>query len=162
MSSIKVEEGKLIIYLEDMIRDETMLRAIAKHAIFNELVLTALASLIVGGEVDWQDGDSPWWIGGSDFGPNFETARVKLAKLAPDGAQKLIEELRRQRDIIKAQSDIYQNRAWTAERLVRWNVEVLKERCRSDERDMTELAEICRRPAHAELDTSKFTGKETP
>jgi hypothetical protein len=153
--STTIKDGKLTIDLQDLVRDEIMLREIAKTALFEKLVLTALASMIVSGEIDWQDGESPWWMGSSDYGPNFEEARVKLAELAPEGAQKLITELQRQRAVVVVQLQAYQSRAWSAERLVRWNIEALNAKCRNDERDMTELREICGRQAHVELDWSK-------
>mgnify|MGYP001561430512 FL=1 len=162
MSAVTVKDGKLIVHLETIIRDETMLREIAKSAIFDELLLTAVISLIVSGEIDWQDGDCPWWIGSSDYGPRFKAMRVKVAALAEPGTQKLLAELRRQRDIVVAQSNVYQDRAWRAERLVKWNNEKLRSWCAHSEQDLADIDAVDRVPAHAEVDTAKFTGEEKP
>lgn len=159
MSAVTIKNGELIVSLETIIRDETVLREITKSAIFDQLLLTAVASLIVSGEIDWQDGDAPWWIGSSDFGPKFEAMRVKVAALAEPGTQQLLTELRRQRDIVVAQSQVYQDRAWRAERLVKWNKEILRQRCAHSEQDLADIAAVDRVPAHAEVDTSKFTGE---
>lgn len=157
----KVIKGELIIDLADLVKqDETLLREVAKNAIFDEFVLKAMASLIVSGEIDWGDGESPWWMGSSCYGPNFEKVRAELVKLAPEGARKLVEEIQRQRDILAESERVYQARAWEAERMLQRFSHAIKT-SGLDEWDAKILHRITReRTAHAEIDWEKIRAQE--
>ncbi len=156
MSAIEIKDGELKVHLSYLIRDETMLREIAKTVLFDELLLVAITSIALTGEVDWKDGEATWWMGSSDYGPRFEKLRTALVAIAPEAAATLIKDLTKQRDLVKLQSDEYQTRAWRAERLVKWNSDFLREKLANSERELSDISETCRVPAQAEIDTSKF------
>lgn len=151
--------GQLVIDMVDLAQKDTaLLRSIAQHAIFDDILLHAMAEIAVKGEVSWSDEEPSWWIGSSSFGPNFERFRTKLCELAPEASRVLLHEITRQRDIAMQQADIFRDRAWTAERLIKYHGDKIPND-RMDERDRADIRIVNARPAHAEIDWEKIMGR---
>lgn len=148
--STEVKDGKLSIRVEDLLRDETVLATITKYALFDEIVLHGLAEVFVHGQIDWNDGGLPWYICSSSFRANFERARRKLCELAPEGAQKLLDEMSLERNRAVEDRDIYQTRAWRAEGLVRRYEQAIRDAARGDYEDLATLNKAKSQPAHAQ------------
>jgi hypothetical protein len=145
---ITVEKGELKISLSELVYDDTLLRAIAKTAIFEELLLEAVVKLAVSGQVEWADDPdgSPWWIGTSGRIP-FEKMRVELAKLSDATSANTIRELTEQRNRIVANCDIFQRRAWASEQWIRDGVHHAFTRIGDDE--FMRAKRIAAQPAYA-------------
>lgn len=145
---ITAKDGKLEIHLSELVRDEVLLRAMAKTAIFEELLLEAVVKLAVTGQVEWADSpdECPWWIGTSGRLP-FERMRAELSKLADETSKETIRELTKQRDKLKEDCDIYQTRAWVAERWIQSGLHNAFTRI-TDE-DYLRAKRIANQPAHA-------------
>lgn len=142
---MKIKDGEIRISIEDLALNDDIRREIVKHAVFNELLLYAVAQVIVGGDITWKDEDSPWWIGGCGKLP-FEEARLEMAKLAEPGTLAALEEMKKIRDRADERMREYQSRAWRAENLVKSYAEGIKAMCR-DERDVTAITSIQKQQA---------------
>lgn len=154
------DKGQLVIDVVDLVQKDTaVLRSVAQHALFDDLLLHALAEIFVKGEVQWSEEEAPWWIGSSTFGPNFERARLKLSELAPEGTRVLMHEITRQRDIAVKQAETYQYRAWDAERIVKYHGDKIPRAVMSDT-DLEIIAKINAQPAHAEIDWSQIIDRK--
>ena len=149
---IKIKDGELRLDLVELIREnEPLLRECAKHALFNELLLKAMADVIVSGQVQWAEEELPWWVGGGSKTP-FEDCRVALAALAEEGTQNLVADITKQRDKANAGRKVYQDRAWEAEMFVQHNHELLCRQYSDDPRRLEQLNRIKNIQAHATLE----------
>ena len=162
--NVDVQDGEIRISIESLIRDAPDVeRAVAKEVIFNELLLTAIVSLALTGECDWEDGTLPWYII-SVRSVNFERLRQRIVEVAPEAAKKLSEELLKQRDRMAKDLDVYQTRAWQAENFVRmhrgWIEDMLKSRFGRRAEELDDLARICARPSHVSAEDSLLAAAE--
>jgi hypothetical protein len=94
----KIVDGEIRIDLSDLARDPDVLKMVAAHSLFEEWVINAISGFLVTGECQWREDDSPWWIGAGTHKNAFETARQKVAALAPEITRKLIADLTECRD----------------------------------------------------------------
>ena len=142
-----VQDGEIRISIESLIRDAPDVeRAVAKEVIFNELLLTAIVSLALTGECDWEDGTLPWSIFNDGRDVNFERLRQRIVEVAPLAAKKLVEDLTALRDRMANNLNEYQSRAWEAESFVRMFRRALEPVVARDDRDeLPRLSRICAR-----------------
>ena len=95
---MEIKDGKIEIDVEELIKDEKVLRECAKEVIFSETVVEGLIKLMTADEIDWDDESLPWWKS-IHFGRRcFEDARLTLIKKADEAAQKQVELLKKERD----------------------------------------------------------------
>lgn len=109
--SFKIVDGEIRIDLSELARDPEALKMVAAHALFEEWVINAISGFLVTGECQWREDDSPWWIGTGVYRKAFETARQKVASLAPEITQKLVADLTEGRDRAIADGDEWHTKA---------------------------------------------------
>ena len=152
--STTIKDGVLSVYVDDLIRDETVLRTVAKYALFEEMTLNAMAQVFVNGQIDWNDGDLPWYRISGSFNAAFEQTRRELCRLAPEGAKALLDDICTQRDRAVSDRDVYQTRAWRAEQLLRQYERAIRDAACGDQEDLSALRRAINQPAHAVKDSN--------
>lgn len=100
-----LKDGQISIDLEDLLKDESILAELAKSAVFDSHLITCISQVLVTGQVDWEDGNAPWWSIWTGKGNPFEAARQVVAGLADQVAQKLIDDLTDERNKLYTKSD---------------------------------------------------------
>ena len=82
---MKVVDGRIQIDYEELLDDETILRALAKHALFEPLLIEALTKWLIADQISWSDEqESPWYILTSGPGSVLENARKALLPLVSE------------------------------------------------------------------------------
>ena len=150
---MKIENGNLVINLsDDLASSPECLRAFGQNVLFDELLIKSIAQFILTGEVTWEEGENPWWICHGDGKRSFEELRRVIAALGDEASKVLIADLTEQRKKVERERDIYQNRAWRAERMVQWNDALLRNNFVEfhSDRDLEDLRKICAVKAHAQ------------
>ena len=117
--SCKIEDGKLCVELVDVIRDEAVLREVAKTAIFDEYLIEGVGKLMIHGFIEYHDDTCrPWYSYWTGCGATFEKARRIFAGMADRIAQKLIADLIEERDKLFVERDEWRTKCFAFERLV--------------------------------------------
>lgn len=146
---MKTENGNIIIPIDDIVRDEAVVREIAKQALFDDFLLHAISNVALKGEVQWTEEEAPWWTCSSGSNARFEKVRALIATVAEEGTKALIVELTGLRDRLEKEKQIYQTRAWRAE----WTVQRFKAQLIAlsgdDEFQRKDIQRICQVSAHA-------------
>jgi hypothetical protein len=111
---MKIKDGEIRVNIRELLEDETILRELAKTAVFDEKLIACLSEVLVSGQVDWQDDedDTPWWSTWTGKGETFEAARRTVANLADQTAQKLITDLEIERDKLYAEREAQRRTIW--------------------------------------------------
>lgn len=96
------DKGNLVVSIEELIESEEVLKACAKHAVFNRYLLTGIVEMMLRDEADWNgEEDTPWSCFVS-FGRSYiEEARQKLIAHADEAAQTAVRKLTEERDTYK-------------------------------------------------------------
>lgn len=113
---VKFENGIVQLDIAALAQDEAVAREVAKHALTEEVLLTAFAQLATDGFVEWDDESHPWHFYTSGKGERFEKLRQIIAAQADPAAAKLVADLTKERDDLYAQkeklrTEIYQLQA---------------------------------------------------
>ena len=147
---MKTKDGSIIIAIEEIIQDESVLREIAKSALFDDLLLKAITDIAISGQVQWSEDEAPWWVCSSGYSARFERVRSAVASLANDAAASLVKDLSGIRDRLEKENRIFQHRAWRAENIIYRYRSNLMSAAVMDERDKNEIDQCCRVSAHAQ------------
>jgi hypothetical protein len=104
---LKIEVGSIVESMSD-----ADLRALAKYAVFQEVLLAGVVDALVDGHM-WNDDPEPaWWMGGD----TFNKLRMKLAPLLPDVACKAVQHLERETRQARAEARAWRDACWKLER----------------------------------------------
>ncbi len=97
---VKAENGEVIINLDyaTLLEDEALTLLITRYHAYESNVLNCLAQIATTGQVDWNDGEQPWRSYWTGPGETFEKLRVLISSIANPTAQKLIADLKSERD----------------------------------------------------------------
>lgn len=109
---VKFENGVVQLDIATLAQDETVAREVAKHALTEEVLLTAFAQLAVDGSVDWDDESHPWHFYTTGKGERFEKLRQIIATQADPVAAKLVTDLTKERDSLYAQKEKLKAEVW--------------------------------------------------
>jgi hypothetical protein len=109
---VKFENGVVQLDIATLAQDETVAREVAKHALTEEVLLTAFAQLAVDGSVDWDDESHPWHFYTTGKGERFENLRQIIAAQAGPVAAKLVADLTKERDGLYAQKEKLKAEIW--------------------------------------------------
>ncbi len=97
---IQTESNELVIKLDyrALLENEELALALTRYHAYESSVLNCLAQIATTGQVEWNGDDMPWrsfWTGPGE--PN-ERLRLLIASIAEPTAQKLIDDLKSERD----------------------------------------------------------------
>jgi hypothetical protein len=95
---VKFENGVIQLDIATLAEDEAIAREVAKHALTDEVLLTAFAQLATDGFVEWDDESHPWHFYTTGQGERFEKLRQLVARQSSGAASKLIADLTKERD----------------------------------------------------------------
>lgn len=109
---VKFENGVVQLDIATLAQDEAVAREVAKHALADEVLLTAFAQLATDDSVQWDDEDHPWHFYTTDKGERFEKLRQIIATQADPVAAKLVTDLTKERDELYAQKERLQSEVW--------------------------------------------------
>ena len=100
MNEFKVKinkDGEIAIHVESLLTDE-VLKLCAKHAVFQREIAYGICEAILKDEVDWNDGDAPWYTIISYGQSYFEKARELLLLKADIAIQKGYDIIKKERE----------------------------------------------------------------
>jgi hypothetical protein len=112
MMKVDLKDGIIQIYASELVQDEAIAAELSKHAVYEEALLTCFAQLAVSGEVDWNDGESPWRSYWTGKGETFEKLRQIIATQADPVAAKMVADLTKERDGLYAQKEKLKAEVW--------------------------------------------------
>lgn len=112
---MKVEfvNGNILLDVVVLAEDPIIARAVAKHALTDEVLLTAFTQLATDGFVEWDDESHPWHFYTSGKGARFEKLRQIIVAHGDAVVAKLVADLTSERDRLHEQNgnlktEIYQ------------------------------------------------------
>lgn len=109
---VKFENGVVQLDIATLAEDEAVAREVAKHALTEEVLLTAFAQLAVDGSIEWADESHPWHFYTTGKGERFEKLRQIIATQADPVAAKLVTDLTKERDSLYAQKEKLKAEVW--------------------------------------------------
>jgi hypothetical protein len=116
---VKFENGVVQLDIAALAQDEAVAREVAKHALTEEVLLTAFAQLATDGSIEWGDESHPWHFYTSGKGERFERLRQIIATQADPVTAKLVADLTKERDELYAQKERLQSEVWELQRELR-------------------------------------------
>ena len=108
----QIKDSEIIVNIDfaSILEDESIVKELTKYHAYTKTVLNCLAQIATTGQVDWDDDDEmPWRSYWTGPGETFEKLRLTIASIAEPTAQKLIDDLKTERD--KQDKQITQLRA---------------------------------------------------
>jgi hypothetical protein len=72
------DKGQVIINIDELLTSDEILKQCARHAVFVKEIFNGLAQLLIKDEVDFEDGNPPWYCTISFGQSYFEEIRIKL------------------------------------------------------------------------------------
>lgn len=109
---VKFENGVVQLDIATLAEDEAVAREVAKHALTEEVLLTAFAQLATDGSIEWGDESHPWHFYTTGKGERFERLRQIIATQADPVTAKLVADLTKERDELYAQKERLQSEVW--------------------------------------------------
>ena len=109
---VKFENGVVQLDIATLAEDEAVAREVAKHALTEEVLLTAFAQLATDGSIEWGDESHPWHFYTTGKGERFEKLRQIIAAQAGPVAAKLVADLTKERDALYAQKENLKSEVW--------------------------------------------------
>lgn len=95
---MKIQNCEIIIELSDILKNSELVREIAKTIVFDDVLLECFTKVLIHGNVDWEDGSTPWQKIFNGKGDVFERIRLELVSLAESSTKKLVQDLIVERD----------------------------------------------------------------
>lgn len=115
---MKVEDGYIKVHIDDLLQDEEILKACAKHATFDRYLIDGLVKVMLTDEAAWEEDESPWYTVISFGRSYFEEARMKILKSVDEMAHTQVERFQKERDTYSRLYDGYQTKCIHMEQTV--------------------------------------------
>ena len=109
---VKFENGVVQLDIATLAEDEAVAREVAKHALTEEVLLTAFAQSATDGSIEWADESHPWRFYTTGKGERFERLRQIIATQADPVTAKLVADLTKERNELYAQKERLQSEVW--------------------------------------------------
>lgn len=104
---LKLDAQTLIQMMPDDVK-----RAVAKYALFDELLLTGILQALVLGTMWHEDEEGPWWFGGD----TFTKLRLQLLPLLPAITAEAVRHLEAEMRAARTERDRWRDACWKLQR----------------------------------------------